>query len=69
MWTNKDGTKHEGNVWLKRLGLFIIIVACFSDYFKSNLQLFNIIFFGLIALALFSIIFKNLWGFIKDIFR
>lgn len=56
MWRDKKtGMEFAGsdNVWLKRLGLFIVIVGCFGEYLlKDNDMLVNI----LLLLVLFTII-------------
>lgn len=69
MWTNKDGTKNYGNVWLRRLGLFIIIVAIFGDFFRNNLWLFWLILILILSGFILSMIFGGIFRFFKDIFK
>jgi len=68
MWTNKDGSKVQSNVWVKRLGLFLIIVAMYSEWFKSHPRTFWLSLFCIIGLIIVSTILKGMWRLIKSLF-
>lgn len=57
------------NPWIKRLGLFLLIVGLTVDYWKEHLHLFMILFIVIIILAIVWGILKFIAGDIKDLFK
>jgi len=66
----KTGQDFAGsqNVWLKRLGLYIIIVAVFSSFFKAHIILFFVILFTILGLAILRYLGRGFIQFFKDLF-
>lgn len=56
------------NPWIKRLGLYIIIVGVFADFFKQHIILFFFILFGIIGLAILRVIGVGIVQVFKDLF-
>jgi len=60
----KDDPFLTKNVWLKRIGLFILIIGMYPTLLSSD-QI-NIIFKIIIGFAIFAYIIKHTIGFIKS---
>ena len=57
------------NVWLKRLGLVILIIGMFPAFYSKNMGTFEIILFVVIGLAVVTYAIKLIKGFFKSIWN
>ena len=57
------------NVWLKRLGLVILVIAMFPAFYSSNMGVFGIILFVVAGLAVVTYAIKLIKGFFKSLWN
>lgn len=66
--TGKDFAGSQ-NPWLKRLGLFFLIIGCTAPYWKEHTTAFSIILIVIVVLAVIWGVMKIFVGDIKDLFN
>jgi uncharacterized membrane protein len=57
------------NVWLKRLGLIILIAGLFPAFYSEHMGLFGIILFVVIGLAIVTYAIKLIKGFFSSLWN